>query len=376
MKKILLIVPNLGIGGQEKIALDTVKILRNDYLIDIVVFERVLKEYSTDVNIINLNQGATENIFLKIVRVIKRNNLLKKLKKQSKYDIAYSFGDIANVSNALSKQNENCIVSVHGYGSVPQNKPLKIAFSYIFSKSTKVICVSKLICDKMQEATKLEKHKFAVVYNPYDIDGIIEKSKPIIKYEADTFVAVGRLEKVKGYENLLKAFKLVTEQKTNVRLVFVGDGSCKRELEQLRDDLSLKEVVEFAGMQDNPYPYLPGAKGFVLSSYSEGFPNAMIEALACSTPVVCVNCPSGPAEILGHQGDITEIIPYSCGVLCPEFYENDTENDKEKKQIQLAKGLIYLLENEDYYKKCGSNALNVAKKFDVLQYKKALEKLF
>ncbi len=380
MKKILLIVPNLGIGGQEKIAVETARLLDTEYEVDIVVFERLEKEYRTKANIININLGTQNILFKKIITVLKRNTEIKKLKKKNNYIASYSFGDIANVSNILSKVNEVCIASIHGFSSIPKSIFSKIFYKYLILRATHTVCVSKLIYEEMKRAVKLNSNKISVLYNPYDIEAINLLKEPAKKFSEDTFLAVGRLEEVKGYENLIYSFKIAKERKPNIQLKIIGEGSLKEDLQELVVKLNLENNIEFIGFKTNPYQYYSGAKAFVLSSYNEGFPNAIIESLACKTPVIAVDCFSGPREILLNDNNfsksVEEIEICNSGILSPAFMMNDTDSERQKKQTQFAKAILYLLDNKEYYDSCCENGYKLALNYSSERYKDDLKRLF
>jgi glycosyltransferase involved in cell wall biosynthesis len=83
-------------------------------------------------------------------------------------------------------------------------------------------------------------------------------------------------------------------------LVILGRGNKKKELKSLAERYGVRDEVRFPGFVDNPYKYMKHADVFALSSKREGLPTVLIEAMACGTPVVSTDCPSGPAEILEH----------------------------------------------------------------------------
>ena len=82
-------------------------------------------------------------------------------------------------------------------------------------------------------------------------------------------------------------------------LTIIGEGPLRESLEQLAADSGVAQQVRFVGFQRNPYPFLARADAFVLSSRFEGFPNVVLEALACGTPVIATPAPGGVAEIIG-----------------------------------------------------------------------------
>lgn len=132
-------------------------------------------------------------------------------------------------------------------------------------------------------------------------------------------VAAGRLTAQKDYPTLLKAVALAA-QKSNVRLIVLGEGELREELATLASTLGISDRVDFVGFQRNPYAFMRSADLFVLSSRWEGFANVVAEALACGTRVVSTDCPSGPAEILaggtyGRLAPVGDAEALAAGIL-------------------------------------------------------------
>src|ERR1019366_6694580 len=115
-------------------------------------------------------------------------------------------------------------------------------------------------------------------------------AKPIV-------LAVGRLHYHKDYPTLLRAFAIL-RRKVDARLVFLGDGEERKNLEALTQQLRLETSVSFFGNVANPLPYMKRAKVLALSSVVEALPTVLIEALAMNLAIVATDCPTGPREIL------------------------------------------------------------------------------
>src|SRR5690606_36813144 len=92
------------------------------------------------------------------------------------------------------------------------------------------------------------------------------------------------------------------------RLVILGEGECRNELEALVKTLGLDDCVSMPGFANNPFQYMRRAQLFVLSSAWEGLPSVLLQAMACGTRVVSTNCKSGPSEILEH-GKWGDLVP-------------------------------------------------------------------
>ena len=118
-------------------------------------------------------------------------------------------------------------------------------------------------------------------------------------------VFAGRLEREKDLPTLLRAFAIL-RQGRDCRLLIIGDGKLRPQIESDRDALGLRDFVDLPGWAANPYPYLRRASLVVLSSVWDALPTVLIEALALGTPVVSTECGAGPREILdgGRYGPL------------------------------------------------------------------------
>jgi glycosyltransferase involved in cell wall biosynthesis len=123
---------------------------------------------------------------------------------------------------------------------------------------------------------------------------------------APVILGVGRLEKQKDFPTLIRAFAQVRREQP-LRLMILGEGSLRGELEQLAQQLGVAADVAMPGFVMNPHAYMARSRVFVLSSVWEGLGNVVIEALAAGTAVVSTDCPSGPAEIL-EQGKYGRLV--------------------------------------------------------------------
>lgn len=114
-----------------------------------------------------------------------------------------------------------------------------------------------------------------------------------------TLIAIGRLTQQKNYPVLLSAFADLAPRHPQARLLILGEGELRPDIEARIEQLGLTDRVELAGSRPNPFGYLARADLFLSSSDFEGFPMVHLEALTCGVPVVATDCDFGPAEILG-----------------------------------------------------------------------------
>jgi glycosyltransferase involved in cell wall biosynthesis len=126
--------------------------------------------------------------------------------------------------------------------------------------------------------------------------------------ESDLIVCIGRLSAEKDQHTLLRAMTLLPPDR-RWRLAIVGEGPDRATLEAFAGSNGLSQRILFTGQVDDPFVWMRKARVAVCSSIYEGLGNAIIEALACGTPVVCTDCPYGPREILqeGRYGALTPV---------------------------------------------------------------------
>ncbi len=180
----------------------------------------------------------------------------------------------------------------------------KFLIKTLYPHAKMVINVSKGTKEDLVENFDISQEQQSVIYNPYDSEKIISLSHEPIDIKIDkekTIVAVSRFRPIKNIEMMLHAFARIEEES---RLVLVGDGSEEEKLRKLTEELGIAHRVIFVGGQDNPYKYLSKASIYLSTSRSEGFPNAMVEAMICGSAIISTDCPSGPREILAPDSDI------------------------------------------------------------------------
>ena len=143
-------------------------------------------------------------------------------------------------------------------------------------------------------------NKIVRIYNPIDIKDIKNKSKEQNKVSGKYFCTVARLTPDKDIETVLRAFDLFWQKnkKTNVKMVFVGDGNRAKHYISIANTLSSKKQFIFTGALSNPFSVMKRAVANVLSSYGEGLPTVLIESVAVGTLNIASSCKYGPREIL------------------------------------------------------------------------------
>lgn len=305
MKRIAFFLPSLAGGGAERVAINLLKgMSARNIPLDLVLAAAegpYLDQVPKQVRIVNLASGRVIKAIIPLSRYLRENQPLALL----------SHMNYANVIAAIAK---NLAGTKTRLVSVEQNTPsagktalfrarfviplMKLFYPHVDA----VIAVSKGVAEDLY-SLGIAKEKVNSIYSPIVDDELIARGKlpldhPWLQAESPpVFLAVGRLTAQKDFLNLIEAFAILRKQKI-ARLVILGEGKCRPELEARIEALRIKEDVSMPGFVDNPYAYMSRASAFVLSSRWEGLPTVLIEAIACGCPVISTDCPSGPTEIL------------------------------------------------------------------------------
>lgn len=362
---------SLRMGGIERVLIEVLQNLdRKKYNISLFIEDDsgkenvFLKDIPKDIDLYFLKpeslirqtesyRNKKKNLFYKIMyelymrkeRNLTLKNTLKNLEKvKEKYGeidvfLDYDWGARRYINKIKSKKK---IIWIHSSISNLLKKKSKIDR---FGKNIKNYDKIVTICDEMKkEAEELYpflKGKIEKCYNPFNFERIIklsndyselnEEQKKLIK--DNYIIAVSRLDfNSKDYETLIRGYKKSLTEGIKEKLYIVGDGADKEKIVKLIKNEKLEKNVILIGKMKNPYVWMKNAKLFVHSSYFEGLPTVIIEAMICGKVVLSSNCPTGPKEILNKE---------NCGVL----FEMKNKDD-------LAQNLEYLLlkENLDSYK--------------------------
>lgn len=182
--------------------------------------------------------------------------------------------------------------------SDPAQRAKAFAKVHRFYTGRKVIAVSQGVERNLREVIGLEPSEIRAIYNPYEREPFLAMAEePAILPDGDYLINVGTYEPRKRHDRLLRAYK-ASGVTTPLVLLGKGKGDQEERLRALIDELGLTDRVILPGYQTNPYPFIYHARALILTSDAEGLPRALIEALLLGTPVVSVDCPSGPREIL------------------------------------------------------------------------------
>ncbi|MGP4105990.1 glycosyltransferase [Virgibacillus sp. L01] len=310
-KKVAFFIPSLNFGGIEA---NTIRLAtafsKNGYDVDLIVGRAqggYIDRIPSNINIIDFKRD----------KVYKTIPQLNKYMRSAKPDAVISGGEAPNITLIIAKMltlkvNTKIIVSIRTHLTTElrrtrifNKKVLKYLGKILYHFADEVVAVSKGVAEDASLIFGLDKEKVKVIYNPIVDGGIAHNSNKQLSHpwlndkKVPVLLGAGRLVPQKNFALLVKAFSIVCRL-VDVKLVIVGEGPEKDNLERAISDLELNGQVDLVGYQPNPYVYMKRSDVFVLSSDWEGFGNVIVEAMACGLKIVSTNCPSGPSEILDH----------------------------------------------------------------------------
>lgn len=375
MKKILIIVSTLRVGGIERVAAKTAELLSEKYDVSMVVFDTSDMFFSPPCQIIDLHIPADNRIWKKVWNALRRAWIVRKIRKNNRIDLVYSMGTPANLVNVLSGGTGKTIVSVHEYTAATRTD---ILIKFIHRKCDLIVGVSKGICRSVSDSGFPD--KTVCLYNPQSINDLLTAGKePVNDYSFSphTIVGHGRLEEGKDWPRLIKAFSLIKKQIPDSRLLIIGDGKQKEALQELINFYDIQDSATLIGSRSNPFAYLSRSSLYVFSSHSEGFSNSLLEAMAW-LPVISVDCPCGPREILSidaSEKSASGIEYADYGILVPPASDRSFRREITEDDRILAEAMVMVLSSPEMAEAMKNAAKKRAAEFTCERYLQQLTEM-
>lgn len=318
MNKLSILLPDLCSGGAERVCVNLANALyQRGYAVDMVLLKAegaLLGALDQGVRVVDLKVHRVRWALLPLVSYLRRERPAALLANMWPLTLN------AVWARALARVPARLILAEHTTWSQSEllARPtvgwqVRHTMHRFFPGADGIVAVSRGAADDLARFADLQRSSINVIYNP-----VVDTAKPPISSlpavptgwcqgSHQRLLAVGTLKTIKDYATLLEAVAML-RRTVDARLLILGEGECRAELEAHARHFGIDGEVFMPGFVVDPAPYYRHAHLHVLSSTGEGLPTVLIEALAAGTPVVSTDCPSGPREILA-DGQFGRLVP-------------------------------------------------------------------
>ena len=371
--KLLLLIPNLGLGGAQRVFHDHSEAFAEHYAVTEVVFNTEGGNRHPSANdLVSLDVAGGGGLIRKSVHFSRRVERLRALKRKLGADVCVSHLEGADYVNLLSKGPGKVVLCVHGSKAHDENisGPMgwlrkRMLIPTLYNRADKIVTVSRDIRRELITGFGIKAEKIVTINNFFEVARIAAASQEALTdperalyADAPVLVTSGRLTRQKNLEPLLDCVAAL-RQRRPVKLVFVGDGELRVDLVRRARALNLRVYeawseqtaltpdydVYFLGYQSNPFKYIRPAALFVFPSAWEGFPMALGEAMSCGVPVVTTDCPTGPREMLAPttappESPLRQVEKTEYGLLMPMLNRPATLADDQRVWVDALDNLL------------------------------------
>lgn len=385
--KILFLITSLHKGGAERV-LSNMSLNFPDEVESTVLLNKTYGDdysFKGEIRTIGIKEDFKMNIWFQIKVFLKRFIILHKEKKSGKYQSCISFMESSNFANILSgRKHCSVIATVHiSYQNINSKiyKWIVIPIaSRLYKHADAVVAVSEEIRRELISKLHIDKEKVHVIYNAFNVKQLMQsanipiENREIQDFLKDSFVYVnmGRLEYQKGQWHLIRAFAELKRKCPDVKLIIMGEGAYRENLEMLICKYSLQESILLLHFQQNPYHILRACNVFVMPSLFEGYPNALCEALICELPCIASDFRTGAREILAPDTDFAfenkEIVEYAkYGILTPvcSGKQHNGGMEIELEEELLTQAMMRLRQDNNLYYHYRKLAVERAEQLDI-----------
>lgn len=345
--KVAFFLPHFGDGGVERNSLLLAAAFqRHGAVVDLLTLSArgpFLRQIPSGIRVLELGGERTVLSIPRLVRYLREEGPAALISAQHYANIASVWARLlAGGSTRLILTERVPLMEIASISKPAVRRMLPLLMRWFYPRADAVVAVSDGVREDVQRLLGKRSDSVHLIHNP-TLDPAIEvRAREPLEHpwfapgEPPVIVGVGRLSPEKDFGTLLRAFAQIRERMP-ARLVIIGEGRERGSLEELARDLGVAGDVDLPGFDANPYRYMARAAVFAHSSRYEGSGNVLIEALACGTPVVATDCPSGPREILlGGRGGA--LVPVGDAAVLAKTVQDLLENPTlVRKQLTFAR---------------------------------------
>lgn len=383
-KNVIFFISSLTGGGAERVVSTLSLHIRSEVEQFIVIYSSDVAIYPHNAELIRLEPqktGIVKGWFQKIYFLYRYVRALRIIKQEKKIHVCVSFLRTPNLINILSRGPGKKIISVRSHTSkqAPNafNHLMGFFIKLLYNRADLIVANSQGVKTDLVKNFHVKREKVMVINNPCDCTSVRELMNEDIENKFESLfrdpvvINAGRLTHLKGQSHLIRAFAEVRKKHSRAKLIILGEGELENNLKTLVGDLQLSDAIIFLGFQKNPFKFIKRSTLYVFPSLSEGFPNALVEAMACGIPVISSDCPSGPREILAPELDIektaTRAEHAQYGILVPvcEGIQHRSLEPLTKEEKCLAETISNLLENRTLQEKYSLLSRKRAEDYDL-----------
>lgn len=388
MKQINLIIDSLGGGGAEKNCISLANFLvEKNYKVKIITIKAIKSPYqnliSDKVEVILYNKkNILDSIFKLFIYLLKVDKEIIILSFSPAISCLLNFFKVIICKKI--KIISRCINTISERSKFQEKNKKQKFLGYLIKKlygrSNLIIAQSKDMKEDLVKQIKIDKEKIVVINNPCDIKLIhfmmeekLSEEEEAIFRDKKTIINVGSLTAKKNQKFLIEIVKKLKDRGLKFNLVLLGEGKEKENLINYAKELDILSDVYFLGFKKNPYKYIKRADFFLLSSLVEGFPNVLLDALACGKVIFSTDCKSGPSEILEGISENGKIIQGKYGYL---ISLNNVIKIEDYLISELIKSIKDTKINKSYEKKSKEKIKKYSKDKILLRYLEKINELY
>lgn len=322
--RVLMLVTELSMGGAARVVRDVSTMLRERYEVHEAVFNAADGvDFAGERSPHSLDVPGGGGPIAKGANLLRRIRRTRRLKRRLGVDVSISHLEGAHWVDVLSRGREKIVLCVHG--SILHNADIsgplgwlrkRVVLPLIYNRADAIVSVSRDIVPELV-SLGVDEGRIRTINNGFDLERIEQRSREPLAPEEQTLfdagpvlITAGRLADQKNQAPLIEILAGL-RQRTDARLVILGDGELRAELLRRAREAGLRVYdawsgapigsdydIYFLGVRENPFKYIARADLFLLPSSWEGFPLVLCEAMICGVPVLATDCRTGPREIL------------------------------------------------------------------------------